>query len=54
MLENHKSKYPYTVTELMGASEQPPDTYHRHLMVWAALRIQELEEYVKFLEGKSR
>jgi hypothetical protein len=37
------TEYPYTVEELRGASKQPPDEYHRHLMVWAADRIEELQ-----------
>ena len=46
------TKYPYTAVEVLLASVQPADLYHRHLMAWAGARIQELEEKISVLEGK--
>ena len=33
---------PYSVGELLAAAHQPPDIYHRELMLWAATEIDML------------
>ena len=42
---------PITLQELIEASNQPMDPYHRELMKWAALRIIELEKRLPIPAG---